>query len=73
MKERIIMKEDRRGEKTRWKRGKKIEKFGHDPPCGEIYITKTKTMVEKNGEPTPPPLSGTLNKIRIRKEKPKRK
>ena len=28
-------------------------------------------MVEKNGEPTPPPLSGTLNEIRIRREKPK--
>jgi hypothetical protein len=39
-----------------------------------IYITKTKAMVEKKGEPTPPPLrlSGTLNEIRIRREKPKR-
>ncbi len=29
-------------------------------------------MVEKNGESTPPPLSGTLNEIRIRREEPKR-
>ncbi len=26
------MEEDRRGDKRRWKRGKKIGKFGHDPP-----------------------------------------
>jgi hypothetical protein len=35
-KERIIMIEDRKGEKRRYKRGKKIDKNGHDPPMGEL-------------------------------------
>jgi hypothetical protein len=33
-KERKIMKVDRRGDKRRYKRGKKIEENGHAPPCG---------------------------------------
>jgi hypothetical protein len=30
------MTEDKRGEKRRYKRGKNIDKNGHDPPMGEL-------------------------------------